>query len=181
MKTTVTAGLAELQDALATLVTSDDDAAIPEVLGDLPVVDVRRYARGLRQKRGAELAATLPLATRVIGDLGTRYDVWLRDHPPAARDTLLSPGTAEALRALPALADALAGDPGQAEYAADLLAFETLAACSRADGLARALRTRFPIHALVAELRTGLIPIDPPLEAYEYRFERGGPRHRRLP
>ena len=173
--------LAALQDALAEVVTTDDRQAIPEVLAALSEPDLRRYARGLRQKRWAEVAATVPLAARVLPELHARYDAWLRAHPPAARDSLLAPGAAEALRALPALADALPGDPGQAPYAAELLAFEVLAACSRADGTPRTLRTRVAIHDVVAELRRGLIPVDPEPDAHEYRFERGGPRHRRLP
>ena len=173
--------LAALQDALAELVTSDDRAAIPGALAALSETDLRRYARGLRQKRGAEVAATVPLAARVIPDLKARYDAWLRAHPPTARDSLLSPGAAEALRALPGLADALARDAEQAPYAAELLAFEVLAACSRADGTVRTLRARYALHAIVAELRAGLIPVDPPSEPHVYRFERAGPRHRRAP
>jgi len=173
--------LPELQDALAALVTADDRAPIPACLSALSETDVRRYARGLRHKRWAEVAATVPLATRVIPDLGVRYDAWLRAHPPPMTDTLLPPGAAEALRALPALTRGLAGDPGQASYAAELLAFEVLRACARADGISRSLRTGFPIHALANDLRAGLIPVDPPCEGHLYRFDRGGARHRRLP
>jgi hypothetical protein len=173
--------LAALQDALAQVVTSDDRAAIPETLAGLSETDLRRYARGLRQKHWAEVAATVPLSTRVIPQLKARYEAWLRAHPPQTRDTVLSPGAAEALRALPVLADGLAGDPEQAPYAAELLAFEVLAACSRADGTPRTLRARYAIHAIVTELGAGLIPVDPPLDGHVYRFERGGPRHRRVP
>lgn len=176
------ASLAELQDALAALATSnDDEAPVPEVLTVLPAVDLRRYARGLRQKRWDDVAATVPLAASAIGDLHARYDAWLRAHPPPAQDTVLPPGAAEALRALPALAHGVAGDPGQAPYAADLLVFEVLAACSRADGTRRTLRARYPIHDLIVDLRAGLIPVDPPVNAQMYTFDRRGARPRPLP
>lgn len=177
----MTATLAELQDALAALATSRDDAPIPPALTALTEVDLRRYARGLRQKRWDDVAATVPLSARVIADLGARYHAWLRAHPPLAQDTVLAPGAAEALRALPALAQGVAGDPGQAPYAADLLVFEVLAACSRADGARRTQRAGYPIHALIADLRAGLIPVDPPALALAYTFDRRGPHHRQLP
>lgn len=174
--------LAELQDALAALVTGNGDrAAIPRLLSALSERDLHRYARGLRQKRWEEVAAVVPLSARVIPDLRARYHAWLRARPAEARDSLLAPGLAEALRALPSLAGGLEGDPGQAPYATELLAFEVLGACSRADGTPRTLRARFALHAIARDLRAGLIPIDPPLERHAYRFERGGPRHRRSP
>ena len=91
--------LARLQDALAALVTADEQANLTETLpAALQAADLRRYARGLRQKRWDDVVATVPLAARVIPELGARYDLWLRANPPLAQDTVMAPGAAEALQ-----------------------------------------------------------------------------------
>jgi hypothetical protein len=189
--------LARLQDALATLVTDGEaeqvyrrtpgeavvavaDASARAALAGLEVTDVLRYARGLRHKRWQDVAATVPLSVGVIAGLHACYDVWLSRHPAQAHDTLLPPGAAEALRALVDLVAELRDDPGEAPWAAELLVFETLSACSRVDGVARGLQSQYPIHAIVEELRGGLVPIDPAPEAYAYAFGRGGARVRKL-
>lgn len=189
--------LAQVQDALATIVTDGEvervyqrtpgeaivavaDAAARETLAALEVADVLRYARGLRHKRWDDVAATVPLSARLITGLHACYHVWLSKHPAQAHDTLLPPGAAEALRALVDLVDELRGDPGEAPWAAELLVFETLSACSRADGVARGLQSQYPIHAIIDELNDGLVPIDPPAEPHAYAFGRAGVRARKL-
>lgn len=189
--------LAQLQDALATIVTDGEvgemyrrspDEAIGaraihgarDTLGRLGPGEVLRYARGLRRKRWDDVAATVPLSARVIGGLEGRYDAWLQDHPPEARDTVMPPGAAEALRALSDLADDVRQDPGEAPWAAELLVFEVLGACSRADGISRGLQARYAIHQIAEELRSGLVPIDPPQEAHAYAFGARGVRTKRL-
>ncbi len=175
------ATLAELQDQLARVVT--DGAALAaferapgEALGGLVVADVVRYARGLGRKRWDDVSAAVPLSAQVISNLDGRYEQWLAGHPAPAVDTVLSPGAAEALRALPDLARGIAADPGEAPWAAELLAFEVLLACSRADRRSRGFRTRFAVHAIAAELRRGLIPIDPAPEPHAYAFDARGAR-----
>jgi hypothetical protein len=193
----MTARLAQLQEALARLVTEGalarvyerapaeaiaavaPDAGVREALAGLGVPDVARYARGLRRKRWEDLAATVPHSARVIGALSARYEAWLAAHPAVARDSVLPPGAAEGLRALAELTDGLSDDPGEAPWAAELLAFEVLAACSRADSVPRALEARHAVHAVIEELRAGLIPVDPPVDPHRYAFGAGGVRWRR--
>jgi hypothetical protein len=189
--------LAKLQDALATLVTDGEVeevyrrtpgeaiVAVAELdardtLAQLGVEEVLRYARGLRRKRWEDFAVTVPLSVRVIGGLEGRYRTWLQEHPPEARDTVVPPGAAEALRALVDLAEGLNQDPGEAPWAAELLVFEVLGACSRADGVSRGLQAQYAIHRIVEELRAGLVPIDPPLEPHAYAFGATGVRMKRL-
>jgi hypothetical protein len=189
--------LAQLQDALAAIVTDGEvervyqrtpgeaivavaDAAARESLAALEVGDVIRYARNLRRKRWDDVAATVPLSVKTIAGLHACYDVWLSAHPAQAHDTLLPPGAAEALRALVDLVDQLRDDPGEAPWAAELLVYETLAACSRADGVPRGLQSQYPIHTIVEELRAGFVPIDPALEPHVYAFAANGVRARKL-
>jgi len=189
--------LANLQDALAAIVTdgeveevyrrSPGEAIVAvaeldarDTIARLETVEVLRYARGLRRKRWDDVAATVPLSVRVIGGLEGRYRTWLQAHPPEARDTVVAVGAAEALRALVDLAEDLHHDPGEAPWAAELLVFEVLGACSRADGVSRGLQAQYAIHRIVEELRAGLVPIDPPLEPHAYAFGAGGVRMKRL-
>jgi hypothetical protein len=189
--------LAQVQDALATIVTDGEvervylrtpgeaiaavaDTAARDALGHLEVADVVRYARGLRRKRWDDLSATWPLSVRSIAGLHACYDAWLAAHPPRAQDTLLPPGPAEALRAMVDLVDELRDDPGEAPWAAELLVFETLAACSRADDVPRGLQSQYAIHAIVDELNQGLVPIDPPPEPHAYAFAGNGVRWKKL-
>jgi len=189
--------LAQLQDALCTIVT---DGEVEEVyrrtpgeaivavgeldardtLARLDVTEVLRYARGLRRKRWDDVAATVPLSVKVIGGLEGRYHTWLRAHPAEAADTVVPPGPAEALRALMDLVKDLGQDPGEAPWAAELLVFEVLGACSRADDVSRGLQAQYPIHRIAEEIRGGLVPIDPPLEPHAYAFGNGGVRMKRL-
>jgi hypothetical protein len=189
--------LALLQDALATIVTdgeveevyrrSPGEAIVAvaeldarDTLARMETDEVLRYARGLRRKRWDDVAAVVPLSVRVIGGLEGRYRTWLQAHPPEASDTLVPPGAAEALRALVDLADDLHQDPGEAPWAAELLVFEVLGTCSRADGVSRGLQAQYAIHRIVEELRAGLVPIDPPLEPHAYAFGEAGVRCKRL-
>jgi hypothetical protein len=189
--------LALLQDALATIVTdgeveevyrrSPGEAIVAvaeldarDTLARMETAEVLRYARGLRRKRWDDVAAVVPLSVRVIGGLEGRYRTWLQAHPPEASDTVVPPGAAEALRALVDLADDLHQDPGEAPWAAELLVFEVLGICSRADGVSRGLQAQYAIHRIVAELRDGLVPIDPPLDPHAYAFGEAGVRMKRL-
>jgi hypothetical protein len=189
--------LAQLQDAVSVIVTDGEVeevyrrspgeaiAAVAEAparatLGRLEATDVLRYARGLRRKRWEDVATIVPLSVRVIAGLEGRYYTWLAAHPPQANDSLITPGAAEALRALMDLAHDLSNEPGEAPWAAELLVFEVLGACSRADGVARGLQAQYPIHEIVEELRAGLVPIDPPLDPHAYAFAGGGARMKRL-
>jgi hypothetical protein len=189
--------LAKLQDALATIVTdgeveevyrrSPGEAIVAvaeldarETIARLETAEVLRYARGLRRKRWEDVAVTVPLSVRVIGGLEGRYRTWLQAHPPEAHDTVVPVGAAEALRALVDLAEDLHHDPGEAPWAAELLVFEVLGACSRADGVSRGLQAQYAIHRIVEELRGGLVPIDPPVEPHAYAFGAGGVRMKRL-
>jgi hypothetical protein len=189
--------LASLQDALATILTDAEvqqvyrrtpgeaivgvaDAEARDALGELEVTEILRYARGLRRKRWDDVAATVPLSVGVIAGLRERYDAWLGEHPPRAHDTVVPPGAAEALRALVPLSHDLYNDPGEAPWAVELLVFEVLSACSRADGVSRGLKTRYPIHRIADELRQGLVPIDPPFDPHVYAFTGEGTRLRRL-
>ena len=173
--------LARLQDALAAVVTGAAYEADATPLAGLSGDDVARYARGLRRKRWQEVARSLPLSARVIVGLEARYDRWLCAHPPVACDGVLPPGLAEASRALADLTRGLGADPGEASWAADLLAFEVAAGCARADGGRRELRARHAVHEIAAELRVGLVPVDPPLAPHAYVFEGSAMRWRRLP
>jgi hypothetical protein len=189
--------LAKLQDALAAIVTdgeveevyrrSPGEAIVAvaeldarDTLARLETDEVLRYARGLRRKRWDDVAAVVPLSVRVIGGLEGRYRTWLQAHPPEAHDTVVPPGAAEALRALVDLAEALHKDPGEAPWAAELLVFEVMSACSRADGVSRGLQAQYAIHRIVEEMRGGLVPIDPPLAPHAYAFGTGGVRMKRL-
>jgi hypothetical protein len=175
--------LARLQDELARLVTDAEAsrALVGEVVGGLSAPDVVRYARGLRRKRWDDVEATVPLSARVVAGLGARYEAWLGRHPARANADGLPPGPAEALRALPPLTRALAADPGEAPWAAELLTFEVLGACSRADGAPRGFVARHAIHEIAAELRAGLIPVDPPAAPHRYAFDGAGVRWRAAP
>lgn len=165
---------------------ADRDAALADfalsareraALVALPVDELERYARALVAKRWGEVARALPLTLRVAPSVGDHCRRWLADHPAPARDSVLPPGVAEAMRALGALRARL-GDDREASYAADLLAFETLRAAARADGEPRTMRSRFAIHALADQVARKLLPIDPELAPTEVRFERDGVRWR---
>jgi hypothetical protein len=189
--------LAKLQDALATIVTdgkvervyqrtpSEAIAAVAdqEARGELAALDpaeVLRYARGLRRRRWREVAATVPLSLRVSARLEARYDAWLTAHPARGHDTVVPAGPNEALRAVVDLAHDLFSDRTEVPWAAELLVFEVLSACSRADGVARGLQAQYPIHAIAEELRNGLVPADPQIAPHAYAFTSDGVQMKRL-
>jgi hypothetical protein len=189
--------LAQLQDALATIVADGEvervyrnapgeaiaavaDQETRQTLGGLERADIVRYARGLRHKRWLEVSATVPLSVRVIAGLEARYDAWLSAHPPTARDTLVPPGAAEALRALTDLTHDLFNDKGEAPWAAELLVYEVLSACSHADGVARGLQAQYPVHAIAEEVHAGQVPTGRGIEPHAYAFGAGGVQIKRL-
>jgi len=142
----------------------------------MPADALCRFAASLVAKRWNEVRRVIPLSLNVCPSLERRYRDWLALHPAPAADCVLSPGLAEALRALPALTAELTRDTGETEYAAHLLAWEVLAGCSRVDGLARKLRSRFAVHAIAESLRARLVPIDPEPAPTIYQFTRTGVR-----
>jgi hypothetical protein len=182
--------IAALHDAFVALATdaalrrrfaADPDAALARfalgpaeraALCGIEPTALDRYARSLVAKRWGEVARVVPLALRVAPSLPDRYHTWALGHPAPVAETVLSPGIAEALRALPALHAELAPDEREAPYAADLYAFEVLRAASRGDGIVRTLTTRFELHAIADDLGRGLVPVDPDQVRTIYRFDR---------
>lgn len=133
-----------------------------------------RYAQSLVAKRWRALRDTAPLTLSIHPALGRVYRAWAETHPdPGDADMRLSPGAAEGLRALAPLRQALAGDELAAVYAPDLLTYEVYGAATRRDHETRTFRARYAVQSLVADLRGGLIPIDPPPEPTWIRFEPG--------
>src|SRR5262245_54086412 len=156
------------------------DAREREALASLSLDGLERYARSLVSKRWGEVAKVISLTLRIAPSVERRYRAWLAESPAPAADSVLGPGQAEALRALSTLHAELSEDPGEAPYAADLLAYEVLAACARADGVSRGLVTRHPLPEIVVELERGVVPLDPEPGHFELRFGRDGVRHRRV-
>lgn len=154
------------------------DARERAALASLPLEALERYARSLVSKRWGEVAKVMPMTLRVAPSVERRYRAWLAVSPAPAADTVLGPGHAEAQRALATLHAQLNDDAGEAPYAADLLAYEVLASCTRIDGVVRGMRTRHPLPEIVADLARGLVPVDPEPVQLELRFERDGVRHR---
>jgi hypothetical protein len=149
-----------------------------EALRAVPLAALERYAGSLVAKRWGEVKNVIPATLRVCPSVERRYRTWALSNPARAADTVLPPGAAEAARALPALTAALRSDPGEASYAADLLTYETLAACSRVDGAAREMTSGFRIDRIAREIATGLVPVDPERATTELRFEGGRVRWR---
>jgi hypothetical protein len=189
--------LAKLQNALATIVTDGEVQAVyrrtpgeaiaavadqegRDELGGLEPADIVRYAQGLRRRRWDAVSTSIPLSLRVIADLEARYDVWLSNHPAFAHDTVIPPGANEALRAVVDLAHDLFNDRKEVPWAAELLVFEVLSTCSRADGVPRGLQAQYPIHAIAEELRAGLVPPEHAIEPHAYAFDASGVRMKRL-
>lgn len=192
--------LADLQDALAALVTdlaflerferapAEALAArwpdlAPDERASLVALDaaaLRRCAEGLIAKRWDDLRKVTPLSARVAPALRRHHRRWLESHPATAADTVLGPGEAEALRALPALAARLQADDDAPPWAAELLAYEVLAACSARDGHERFARAGCAVHEIAALLRAGQRPaLDAEPAPHRYRFTRAGVQHRR--
>jgi hypothetical protein len=171
--------LAAFQDAFVALVTEPRcDLGRFELephelaaLRAIPAAELARYARSLIEKRWGELQRVVALTARVAPSLGDRYRRWAHENPARVREDVLSPGAAEALRALPSLRAALA-DEAEAAYASELYEFETLRAASRCDGVPRRLRAAHAIHAIADDIARGLVPIDPDRAAHEYVFGR---------
>jgi len=137
----------------------------------LPIEAIDRYAASLELKRWGELGRVVPRTLRVVPTLPQIYRRWLGAHPAPARFTVLSPGASEGLRALGELRAALADDR-HADYAADLVTYEVLAAASREDGEPRGFTSRFAIHEVARAIDRGGIPIDPDPAPHAYRFAR---------
>jgi hypothetical protein len=138
----------------------------------IPFARWEGFARSLLAKRWGELARVVPLTLRVVPSLGDRYLRWAGEHPARVCEGVLSPGSAEGLRALEALHTELAADECEALYAADLLAFEVLRAASRGDGVVRTLSSRFEIPAIATSVGRGLLPVDPELRPMEVHCTR---------
>ncbi|MGE3541717.1 MAG: hypothetical protein AB7N91_30370 [Candidatus Tectimicrobiota bacterium] len=136
--------------------------------------DLERCARSLLHKRWEQVRQVLPLSRRVCPSLQQRYRCWLARHPAPVQCTVLTPGTAEAWRALPHLYAVLRADAAEAPYSADLLAFEVLYSCARQDGQARQLRSPFALHLLAQDIRRGLLPTEPEPCPSVYRFDQKG-------
>lgn len=137
----------------------------------IPREQLARFASALIAKRAGEFRHALPLSMKISYSLEKRYRDWLASHPARRQETVLPPGLQEALRALPDLYPALARDEGEADYCADLFAFEVLSGCARIDGEARTMRARFRTDLIAAQIRRGVIPIDPRPAATEYYFQ----------
>jgi hypothetical protein len=135
---------------------------------------LEQFATSLMHKRWRAVQQVMPLSLRVCPAIEQRYLQWLAAHPAPASHTALDAGQAEALRVLPHLHAGLVADEAEASYAADLLAFEVLSACSRQDGQARFLRSPFAIHLVSRDVARGLLPIDPEPLPSLYRFDRRG-------
>ena len=146
-------------------------------LESLSAEALERYAASLVAKRWSEVARVVPRTVRVAPSVERRYRTWLARAPAPFVATVLPPGCAEALRALPVLREELARAGEETIYAADLLAFEVLGACSRADGASRVMKSRFAIDRIAEDLARGTLPIDPDIERTELAFD--GPRLRR--
>jgi hypothetical protein len=136
-----------------------------QALGGLDGEALERYAQSLLDKRTSELLSAIPATARVYPQLGGLYRRWLARHPSPAREDVLSPGLAEALRALPVLAGQI-----EPEWLAEMFVYEVLWRCSRRDGRPRWLRARWPQHRLLQEVSQGEIPLDPDEEPRRYRF-----------
>lgn len=190
--------LADLQEAVAALVTDQSlrrrferspaealDRWWPQLaaeertmLAALAPAALRRCAEGLLDKRWDDLRRVAPLAARVAPSLRQHHRRWLGAHPARAIDTVLGPGEAEGLRALPALAARLRADEAAPPYSAELLVYEVLAGCSALDGEVRFARTEYPVHAIAAELRQGRLPsLEPERAPHRYRFTRAAVRY----
>jgi hypothetical protein len=152
-----------------------------EALREIPAAQVERYAASLLGKRAGEFARAVPLTRKVCPEITLRYMRWLEFNPSQQANHLLDPGLAEALRALDALRNELLADEGEAPYCADLLAYEVLFRCSSQDGEIRRLRSRYRIDLLCADIRRGLLPMDPDPAHVLYQFEESGIRWKHLP
>jgi hypothetical protein len=153
------------------------DATERHALAAVPSEATERYARSLVAKKWQEVSRTTPLTLGIVPDLGRMYRKWAETHPAVARDTSMSPGAAEALRAMGTLRRDLSA-PRYPEYASDLLAFEVLAACARCDEVERLLASRWNLGDIAADIAKGLLPIDPPERATIFRFDASGVRWR---
>lgn len=157
--------------ALASFALSPEERA---TLCALTPPALEACAQALLHKRWSQVQPVMPMTCRVCPSLRERYWHWLATHPAPVTETRLTPGAAEALRALPALHAVLVADQAEAVYAADLLAFEILQRCTRQDGQPRWLRSRFAVHLLVQEVTSGLLPFDPDPRSFHYRFNQRG-------
>ena len=153
------------------------DATERRALAAIPVDALKRYARSLVAKKWHDVSQTAPLTWRIVPDLARIYRSWAEGHPAVAEDSVLPPGSAEALRALSALRLELSA-PRHPDYAADLVAFEVLSACSRADKVERFLTSRWQLSDIAADIAKGLLPADPSEQPTLFRFDGNGVRWR---
>ena len=153
------------------------DATERRALAAIPVEALERYAQSLVAKKWHEVSRTASLTSRIVPDLARIYRSWAEGHPAVAEDTVLFPGSAEALRVLSALRLKLSA-PRYPDYAADLLAFEVLSACSRADKAERFLTSNWQLSDIAADIAKGLLPADPPERPTLFRFDGTGVRWR---
>jgi hypothetical protein len=171
--------LEAFQDALATLCAdAGARSRYVEILQGLPEEarammpprdQIERYARSLLSKRAGEVMRVVPLTLRVCPSLQKKYRAHASRHPARPIDTVLSPGSAEALRVLEPLRRGMADEVA---YAGDLFAYEVLGTCSRIDGELRTMTSRFAVHRIVESMRRGEVVMDPPLGAHRYEFEK---------
>jgi hypothetical protein len=136
-----------------------------QALAALDGASLERYAESLLDKRTSELLSAIPCTSRLFPPLAGLYRRWLARHPSPPHDERLSPGLAEALRALPALVRQV-----EPEWLAEMLVYEVLWRCSRRDGRPRWLQARWPQHRLLQEVSQGEIPLDPDEEPRRYVF-----------
>lgn len=158
--------LADPEDSLAPF-------ELPEralrALADIPHDAFSRYAESLLTKRAREFRSAIPLSLSVAPSLVDRYRRWLAEHPAPKQMDVLPPGLREALRAAGPLARELREDPGEAAYAADVMALEVISAASRIDREQRILKARFRADLLLRSIRRGRLPVDPAPYECEFR------------
>jgi hypothetical protein len=165
-----------VRDREAALSVFELDADERATLAALEPSAVERAARALLSKRESSFVAALPLTRRVVPSIGRRYRAWLATHAPVHGDHVLSPGQAEALRALDVLTRSLAADEAEAPYAADLLRYEVFCSCSLTDGVERRAVLGHAAEDIARALERGLVPVDPEPAVTVYVFGRGGAR-----
>ncbi len=148
------------------------DARGTAALRSIDPAQLDRFARSLVHKRFRGLAEVAPLTLRVWPRMKAEHRRWATRSPdPGDLDPRLPPGCVEGLRALPILRAAMAKDELSPSYGADLLAYEVLSCSSRRDLAPRELTARYRVDLLGAELRRGIVPMDPEPAPTRYLFE----------
>lgn len=163
-------------DPVAALASFDLDAVELARLAAVPHGRLEAYAQGLLDKRWRQVLRVVPRTARVARDLAGRYRRFVMDNPPSVEDSVLPPGPAEAVRALPVLRKLLLEDAGSPSYCADLLTFEVLGSCSAFDGLTRRMAAHYALHDLAPSIDRGVLPVDPDPVDIDYVFGKDGVR-----